>query len=77
MVVSKPLLGSKAELSEEVGITVENTPEAFADAIGKILSDGKLRASLRKKGLEKFKQIEGTKMEWKEAQVYAELLKVS
>ena len=77
VVVSKPLLGSKAELSEEVGITVENTPEAFADAIGKILSDGKLRASLRKKGLEKFKQIEGTKMEWKEAQVYAELLKVS
>jgi glycosyltransferase involved in cell wall biosynthesis len=74
VVVSKPLLGSNAELSEEIGLVVENKPEAFANAINRLLKDGKLYSLLKRKGLEKFREIEGTKMERKEAGVYASVL---
>ncbi|HLC37902.1 MAG TPA: glycosyltransferase family 4 protein [Candidatus Norongarragalinales archaeon] len=74
VVVSKPLFGSNAELSEEAGLVVENTPAAFANAINRVLKDGKLYYGLKKKGLEKFKGIEGGKMERKEASVYAGVL---
>ncbi len=75
VVVSKPLLGSKAELSQQAGLVVENNPQAFASAIEKIVGNKKLFETLKKKGLAVFKRIEGSKMEGKEARLYASLLR--
>jgi len=74
VVVSKPLLGSEAELSQDVGIVVENNPQAFANAIGRLLADRKLYERLKRKGLEKFSELEGSKMELREAKLYERIL---
>ena len=74
VVVSKPLLGSEAELSQDVGLVVKNNPQAFANAIGRLLADRKLYGKLKRKGLEKFSELDGSKMELREAQLYERIL---
>jgi glycosyltransferase involved in cell wall biosynthesis len=73
VVVARPELDPNPEFASEVGLVVENTPRAFAEAIKKLLGDKTLYEKLRKRGLEKFASIEGKKMEAKEAAIYEKL----
>ena len=75
VIVAKPELDPHPELASEVGLVVSNAPEAFADSIEKLLKDDRLYEELKRKGLRKFKEIEGRKMEEREAKIYERLLK--
>lgn len=75
-VIPKPV---PPDLYDDLGegvILVENNPDAFREAIKKILTNGELRKELSNKVLEKIKEFDGKKMEEKESQIYKELLKV-
>ncbi|NYZ78494.1 glycosyltransferase [Candidatus Micrarchaeota archaeon] len=74
VVVARPELDPHPEFASEVGFVIENTPEAFAEKINLLLKDKKLREKLGRKGREKFAEIEGLKMEAKEAAVYKKLV---
>jgi len=73
--VARPELDPNPEIASEVGLVVENTPQDFADAFEKLLNDKTLCEKLRRKGFRKFKEIDGSKMEAREAKIYAALLK--
>ncbi|MEM4255197.1 MAG: glycosyltransferase family 4 protein [Candidatus Norongarragalinales archaeon] len=75
VVVSKAPYDPEREISGEVGLIVDNTPQAFASAIQRLLEDGKLYSRLKAKGLKKFKEIEGSKMEAREARIYSGYLR--
>lgn len=76
VIVSKPPLDPTPEISSEVGIVIENSPENFATVFNKILKDKLLYRKLRNKGLKKFKEIEGSKAEKEEAKIYSNLLSI-
>lgn len=73
VIVSKPLEDG-SEIANEVGIVVENNPTAFETAINQLLSDKKLYAQLVAKGNTKMREINGAKMEEKEAILYKKLI---
>lgn len=75
VVVAKTEFDPKPEIASEVGLVVENTPSAFADAIEDLLGDEILYGKLRNKGLRKFQEISGEKMEAREAGIYGILVK--
>lgn len=75
VVVARPELDPHPELASEVGLVIENTPEAFADAIAELLKDQELYSELQAKGLKKFEEVNGDKMELREAAIYDEVLK--
>ncbi len=74
IVVARPELDPHPEFASEVGFVIDNTPEAFTQKIDLLLKNKKLREKLARKAREKFTQIEGAKMEEKEALLYKELL---
>ncbi len=74
VIVARPELDPHPEIASEVGLVIDNTPEAFAENITRVLSDEKLRGELIEKGRKKFSEIEGSKMEAKEKALYEELL---
>ncbi|MBI5036470.1 glycosyltransferase family 4 protein [Candidatus Micrarchaeota archaeon] len=74
VLVARPELDPNPEIAGEVGMVLDNTPRAFADAIKKVLSDDNLRKEMFSKGKKKFAEIEGRKMEEKERKLYEELI---
>ncbi len=73
VIVSRSELDPNPEISSEVGLVVDNTPESFAEALGRVLSDATLYEELHQKSRSKFMTIEGRKMEKKEADIYRKL----
>jgi len=75
IVVARPELDPHPEFASKVGLVINNTPNAFAQKINLLLKNKKLREKLARKARAKFKQIEGEKMEKKEARLYREVVK--
>ncbi len=72
-----PVVMSKKEGSEIIDnaiFFVENDPKEFQNAFEKILSDSNFKDKLIKKGLERINEINSSKMEQKEIELYEKLI---
>ncbi len=74
VVIPKPEWEEKPEVIGDVVMLVDNTPEAFRDAFQRLIANPNLMAEMRKKGQEKIKELDGSVMEQKEANMYKNLL---
>lgn len=62
------------EIIDDAILFVENDPKEFQNAFKKILSDNDFKNKLIKKGLEKINEIDSSKMEKKEVDLYKKLI---
>lgn len=72
-----PVVMSKKEgleIIDDAIFFVENDPKEFEKAFKKILSDDNFKGKLIKKGLEIIKEIDSSKMEQKEIELYEKLI---
>jgi glycosyltransferase involved in cell wall biosynthesis len=67
-------IGPIEEIVGDAGLLVENTPEAFAEALSCLAADPVLRAALGQQARARASDIDGTMMEAQERQVYEEAL---
>ena len=73
-----PIVMSKKEGREIIDddvLFVQNEPKEFQKAFIKILSDDDFKNNLIKKGLNKINEIDSSKMEQKEVELYKKLIK--
>jgi glycosyltransferase involved in cell wall biosynthesis len=62
------------EIVGEVGLPVDNDPAAFAEALERLRGDPSLRTSLAERGRRRALDLDGAKMEEREAALYRELI---
>lgn len=78
MASSLPVTASKIgpiqELVADSGILVENVPEAFRNAFGRLISNPELREELGEKGRKRALEISGEIMEKREMALYKDLI---
>jgi len=74
VVIPKPEWEEKPEVIGDAVMLVDNTPEAFRNVFQRLIANPDLMVQMRKKGLEKIKELDGSLMEQKEANMYKNLL---
>ena len=75
-----PIVMSKKEgkeIIDDAVLFVENKVEEFQKAIEKILSDENFKNKLIQNGLNKIREIDSTKMDEKEVELYKKLIETS
>jgi len=74
IIIPKPVSSNEDEELGDGVILVDNKPEAFNEALAKIISDQLFSDNLSKKTLENIKRFDGKIMEEKERKLYEEIL---
>lgn len=74
VVLPKPEWEEKPEIIGDVVTLVDNEPEAFRCAFQRLIADQELMAQMARKGQEKVKELDGSVMERKEAEMYKTLI---
>jgi glycosyltransferase involved in cell wall biosynthesis len=81
MAAGIPVVASRVDPIPEIlngaGITVENTPEAFHQAIDQLLKDPDLLRDLSRRGRERARDFDSHRWDAREASVYGELIGLS
>lgn len=67
-------IGPIEELVGEAGLLVENTPEAFAGALNRLIQDPDLRAELSERARARARELDGHGWEAREAALYREVV---
>ncbi|HIH20691.1 TPA: glycosyltransferase family 4 protein [Candidatus Micrarchaeota archaeon] len=75
IVAVRPPIDPRPEVASEVGLMVNDDPGEFREAFKKILGDARFRESLVRKSGREFSQMEGRKMETREAGIYKRVLR--
>jgi len=74
VVAPKRGLGEEPEIIDDAIMLVENTPESFKAAFQKLLSNQNLMTEMSKNGLAQIRELDGSIMERKEADLYNNLI---
>jgi glycosyltransferase involved in cell wall biosynthesis len=75
IIVPRQEFDPNPDLIQDFALLVDNTPQAFKDAISKVLSDKEMYQKMVKSGLEIVKTVNADVMEEKEKELYLRLLK--
>jgi glycosyltransferase involved in cell wall biosynthesis len=74
IILPKPIFEDEPELTGDIALVVENSPEGFREAIIKLMHGPMLRKELGERGRKKVMEIDGKIMERKEMELYRSLV---